>query len=67
MGNPQDSIDLLTESIQRIKLISKMLYQVEELDKVELGTVAIMLSNECDNLYVTSATLELELAEVDHA
>jgi hypothetical protein len=62
----QESIDLLTESIQRIKLLSKMLWQVDGLDKVELGTLAVMLSNEADNLYTTTATLELQLAEVHH-
>lgn len=62
----QESIDLLTESIQRIKLLSKMLWQVDGLDKVELGTLSIMLSNEADNLYMTTATLELRLGEVHH-
>ena len=62
----QESIDLLTESIQRIKLLSKMLWQVDGMDKVELGTLSVMLSNEADNLYTTTATLELQLAEGHH-
>lgn len=67
MGNPQDSIDNLTESVQRLRLMAKMLWQVDGLDKVELGTLGIMLNNECDNISLQSAALELQIPEVDHA
>lgn len=60
-GKCQESIDQLTESVQRIKLLSKLLWQVDGLDKVELGTLSIMLSNEADNLNMTTAALELQV------
>lgn len=37
MANPQDSIDQLTESVQRLRLMAKMLWQVDGLDKVGVG------------------------------
>lgn len=61
----QESIDQLTESVQRIRIIGRMLLEMD-LDKVERGTLAIMLTNESDNIFMSSVALEERMAGVQH-
>jgi hypothetical protein len=61
-----EACDQLTESVQRLKVISRMLWEFEELDKVDRGTVAIMLSREADAIFATTETLEAWLEGVQH-
>jgi hypothetical protein len=43
-----------------------MLWEFEELDKVDRGTVAIMLSREADAIFATTEALEARLEGVNH-
>ena len=65
----QEALDQLLEVGQRIRLIGKMLWTAEDMgivNKDDLGTVALMLAEQADNLSATLATLELRLAEVQN-
>lgn len=54
----QADLDLILESINRIKLVSKMLWEFEEMDKIERGTVSLLLDRECAHMEETRESLE---------
>lgn len=56
----------LVESVQRLKMLARVLWEMEELDKEERGTLSIMLSNETDNIFMITAVLEARLEGVRH-
>ncbi|MDO9582651.1 MAG: hypothetical protein Q7J24_06020 [Desulfomicrobium sp.] len=65
----QEALDQLLEVGQRIRLIGKMLWHADDADlinRADLGTVAIMLQEQSDNLSATLAALALRLSEVEH-
>ncbi len=53
-GN-QDLLDAVTENLMRIKLAAKMLWEIDELDDVERGSLSIMLNREVDEIFNTLA------------
>lgn len=57
----QNDLDLLTESTTRLKLIGRMFWEMDSFDKVELGTVAIMLNNEARHISELVESLETRL------
>ena len=54
----------LTESVQRLKMLARVLWEMEDLDKVERGTLSIMLSREADAIFETTEALEARLEGV---
>lgn len=61
-----ETCDQLVESVQRLKMLARMLWEFEEMDKVDRGTLSIMLSNEADNIAMNAATIEARLEGVQH-
>ncbi len=59
----QADLDQLLESVNRIKLIGRTLWEFETFDKEERGTVAIMLNREADHLFEIMGSLECRLGE----
>ena len=59
----QADLDLLVESVQRLKLIGRTLWEFEDFDKEERGTVAIMLNKEADHIFEVMGSLETRLGE----
>lgn len=59
----QHDLDELTEIMSRLKLIAKMVSQVEDLDDVERGTLARMIGNEADGIFALIETFETRLGE----
>ncbi len=59
----QADLDLLIESVQRLKLIGRTLWEFETFDKEERGTVAIMLNKEADHIFEVMGSLETRLGE----
>lgn len=49
-GN-QDLLDAVTENLMRIKLAAKMLWEIDELDDVERGSLSILLNREVDEIF----------------
>lgn len=65
----QEALDSLLEVGQRVRLIGKMLWTADDIgivNKADLGTVALMLQEQADNLGAILATLELRLSEVQN-
>lgn len=61
-----ETCDQLIESVQRLKMLARMLWEFEEMDKVDRGTLSIMLSNEADNIAMNAATIEARTEGVLH-
>lgn len=59
----QADLDQLLESVNRIKLIGRALWELEDFDKEERGTVAIMLNKEADHIFEVMGSLECRLGE----
>ncbi|MDO9582703.1 MAG: hypothetical protein Q7J24_06295 [Desulfomicrobium sp.] len=59
----QADLDLLLESVNRLKLIGRTLWEFETFDKEERGTVAIMLNKEADHIFEVMGNLETRLGE----
>lgn len=57
----QKDLDELLESVQRLKLIGRTLWEFDGFDKEERGTVAIMLRREADQIFETMSSLETRL------
>lgn len=57
----QADLDLILESINRIKLVSKMLWEFDEIDKIERGTISLLLDRECQHMDETRESLECRL------
>jgi hypothetical protein len=49
----QDKLDIVVENLQRINLVGRMLWELDDLDKVERGSLAIMLKRETDEIFNT--------------
>jgi hypothetical protein len=65
----QEALDQLLEVGQRVRLIARTLWCAEDMDivnKHDLGTISIMLTEQMDNLFVTLAALEMRLSEVEN-
>jgi len=59
----QADLDQLLESVNRLKLIGRTLWEFETFDKEERGTVAIMLNREADHLFEIMENLSDRLGE----
>lgn len=59
----QADLDQLLESVNRIKLIGRTLWEFDSFDKEERGTVAIMLNREADQIFEIMGSLETRLGE----
>ena len=59
----QADLDQLLESVQRLKLIGRTLWEFDSFDKEERGTVAIMLNREADQIFEIMGGLETRLGE----
>ncbi len=57
----QNDLGLLLESVQRLTLIGRTLWEFDELDKVERGTISVMLKREADHIFETMCSLEARL------
>lgn len=57
----QKDLDEMLEISQRIKLISRMFWEMEGFDKEELGTASLMLNREADNIFATMENLSARL------
>ena len=57
----QTDLDLILESINRVKLVSKMLWEFDEIDKIERGTISLLLDRECQHMDETRESLECRL------
>lgn len=57
----QADLDQLLESVNRLKLIGRTLWEFETFDKEERGTVAIMLNREADQIFETMENLSARL------
>ncbi len=57
----QKDLDELLESVNRLKLIGRTLWEFETFDKEERGTVAIMLNREADQIFETMENLSARL------
>ncbi len=57
----QKDLDELLESVNRLKLIGRTLWEFEDFDKEERGTVAIMLRREADQIFETMENLSARL------
>lgn len=59
----QKDLDELLESVNRLKLIGRTLWEFETFDKEERGTVAIMLNKEADHVFEIMENLSDRLGE----
>lgn len=59
----QHDLDQLLESVSRIKLIGRTLWEFDSFDKEERGTLAVMLNREADHIFETMSSLETRLGE----
>ena len=57
----QKDLDELLESVNRLKIIGRTLWEFETFDKEERGTVAIMLNREADQIFETMENLSARL------
>jgi lipoate synthase len=57
----QKDLDELLESVNRLKLIGRTLWEFETFDKEERGTVAIMLNREAEQIFATMENLSARL------
>jgi hypothetical protein len=57
----QADLDELLESVNRLKLIGRTLWEFDSFDKEERGTVAIMLRREADQIFETMENLSARL------
>lgn len=57
----QKDLDELLESVQRLKLIGRMFWEMDEFSKEELGTASIMLNREADQIFETMENLSARL------
>lgn len=57
----QKDLDELLESVNRLKLIGRTLWEFETFDKEERGTVAIMVNREADQIFETMENLSARL------
>lgn len=57
----QNDLNLLSESVQRITLIGRTLWEFDEMNEVERGTISVMLKREADHIFETVCSLEARL------
>lgn len=59
----QEDLDRLLESVNRLKFMGRTLWEFEDFDKEERGTLGIMLNKEADHLFEIMCNLETRLGE----
>jgi hypothetical protein len=59
----QEDLDRLLESVNRLKFMGRTLWEFEDFDKEERGTLAIMLRQEADHIFEIMENLSDRLGE----
>ena len=62
-GCDQADLDKLLETMQRLRLIARTLWEMKGFDEVELGTISLMIGREADDLFEIMGSLETRLGE----
>lgn len=64
----QADLDEMLEAIQRIRFVARALWEMDEFDKVETGTISVMLNREADCIAQHMENIEerFDSREVSH-